>query len=113
MIKNIIVILAHIGLAISLTTIVLFSNRISTLLFILIGIFGLITLYLKCSDCPAFQIESTYDKKPSSDVIGSFLLGEKYYNVDRQMFTMIILYIAFMLTVIKIIGIIIIKYFRS
>lgn len=113
MIKNIIVILAHIALTTSLTAIVLFSNKISTLLFILIGIFGLITFYLKCNDCPAFQIESTYDKKPSSDIIGSFLLGDKYYNVDRQMFTMFILYIAFMLTIIKIVGIVIIKYLRS
>lgn len=113
MIKNIIVVLAHIALATSLTAIVLFSNRISTLVFILIGIFGLISLYLKCNDCPAFQIEKSYDKKPSSDIIGSFLLGEKYYKVDRQIFTMIILYIAFLLTVVKIIGIVIIKFLRS
>lgn len=113
MIKNIIIIFAHFALATSLTVIVLFSNKISTLLFILIGIFGLISFYLKCNDCPAFQIESSYDKRPSSDIVGSFLLGEKYYNVDRQMFTMIILYISFMLTVIKIVGIVVIKYIRS
>ena len=109
--KNIIIILAHIALASTLAAIVLFSSRISTLVFILIGIFGLITLFLKCKDCPAFQIEGTYEENSSSDIIGSFMLGKNYYKVDKQMFTMIILYIAFLLTILKIIGVVTIKYF--
>lgn len=110
MLKNIIVIVTHLALAATLTTIVLFSKKVSTLLFMLIGIFALICLYLKCEDCPAFKIESSGNKKSSSYIIGTFLLGEDYGKVNSHVFTLIILYISFLLAVIKILGIVLIKF---
>lgn len=113
MLKNIIVILAHLSLATTLTIIVLFSKKVSTLLFMLIGIFGLICLYLKCEDCPAFKLESSGNKKSSSNIIGTFLLGENYGKVNSHIFTLIILYISFLLAVIKILGVVLIKFLNQ
>lgn len=110
MLKNIIVIITHLALATTLTIIVLFSKKVSTLLFMLIGIFGLICLYLKCGDCPAFKLESSGNKKSSSNFIGTFLLGDNYSKINSHVFTMIILYISFLLAVLKTLGIVLIKF---
>ena len=112
MFKNIIIIITHFILAVSLTLIVLFSNKITTLLLVLLAIFIMILFMIKCKDCPVFQIESNYKTNSSTDIVGSFVLGKDYQNVSREMFTMFIIYLSFTITLFKILGVIIIKYLK-
>ena len=113
MYKSLIIIVAHVCLAGILTFIVLFTSKLSTLLIVFIFIFWLLAFYLKCNDCPAFQIENSYNSNSSSDIIWRILLGKKYKKTDKQAFTLVILYISFLLTLMKIIGIITLRIFKN
>lgn len=105
--------LLHLFFALTIIIIIVFSKKISVLIYILIGIFGMIFLNYKCLDCPISQIEDNYHKEAVADYIGTFFLGEKYTKTDRRIFTLIILFIGFFITCTRIIGILFFKFFSN
>jgi hypothetical protein len=113
MLSSILSNILHLFFALTIILIIIFSKKISVLIYILLGIFGMIFLNYKCLDCPISQLEDNYHNNSVADYIGSFFLGEKYNKTDRRIFTLIILFIGFFLTCTRIIGILLFKFFSK
>lgn len=101
----------HIVLFTALTFAILFSTKISTLLFLLISLILIIVANLHCTDCPITLVEDHYSKITFSDLAIYFIFGKKFDKKKRSLLTLTIVYIAFSLILFKLLVLLGIKIF--
>ena len=103
-----VLIFLHSSLAILIILIILFSNDILNLLILLFILKLILFANYQCNDCPISTIEDNYNNLSSMDIWGIFTF-KNYSKKNRSQNTLTIIYIAILLTLIKICGLLLFK----
>lgn len=102
----------HFLLPFLIALVLLFSDDILNL-FILCFICNLILFVnYRCNDCPVSYIEDHYKSPGFADTMGKFMFGDKYKKETRSIITKELIWIAILLILTKICGILFIKSLR-
>ena len=87
---------------------ILFSNDILNLLILLFILKIILLANFQCNDCPISTIEDNYSNLSTMDIWGIFTF-KNYSKKNRKQNTLTIIYIAILLTMIKLVGLLFIK----